>query len=166
MYRQNTCSYQNNLVIAVLQLFIILLWPIKEVSSACQNKVNKSLPVVRNKAPAPVKGLNCFFSFIMNFVISLWSSQTWSCFGLGMKDKPFLSSFTWVVVNIVSLVMITTWLHSMGSDEGSTENSLDSVQDSANDSHRLLILSLEFCLCLFLLQFFLFLVSSSSSCSS
>ena len=68
-----------------------------------------------------------------------------------MKAKPFFSSCIWVVVNIVSLVSITTLLHSIGSDKGSTENSFDSVQDSANDSHRLLILSLEFCLCLFLL---------------
>ena len=95
--------------------------------------------------------LNRFFTFIMNFVISLWSSQTWSCFGFGMKDKPFFSSCIWVVVNIVSLASITTSLHSIGSDKGSTENSFDSIQDSANDSQRLLILSLEFCLCLFLL---------------
>ena len=76
----------------------------------------------------------------------------WSCFGFGMKDKPFFSSCIWVVVNIVSFVSITTLLHSIGSDKGSTEKSFDSVkQDSANDSHRLLIMSLEFCLCLFLL---------------
>ena len=61
-----------------------------------------------------------------------------------MKDKPFFSSCIWVVVNIVSLVSITTSLHSIGSDKGSTENSFDSVQDSTNDSQRLLILSLEF----------------------
>ena len=52
IYRQNTCRYRNNFVIVV-----------KEVSSACKKKViviNKSLPVGRNKAPSPVKGLEVY----------------------------------------------------------------------------------------------------------
>ena len=56
MYRQNTCSYQNSLVIAVTTTITLH----KGSSSACQNKViliNKSLPVGRFKAPMPVKGL-------------------------------------------------------------------------------------------------------------
>ena len=61
MYRQNTCSYQNNLVIAVtIYNSYSIIWPLKEVSSACQTKViliNKSLPVGHSIAPVPAKGL-------------------------------------------------------------------------------------------------------------
>ena len=47
----------------------------------------------------------------MNFVMSLWSSQTWSCFGFGMKNKPFsVVVFEWLLTLFLLSVLLLRYI--------------------------------------------------------
>ena len=103
-----------------------------------------------------LKGLcflvNCLLWFltlrlvvIINFCMSLYKSVVLSCFGFGIKDRPFLRRFICAVDIIsLSLDMTTSWFCLViGSDKGSIKDSLISAKDSHNVSMH--------DLCLFLL---------------
>ena len=103
-----------------------------------------------------LKGLcflvNCLLWFltlrlvvIINFCMSLYKSKVLSCFGFGIKDRPFLRRFICAVDIIsLSLNMTTSWFCLViGSDKGSIKDSSISAKDSHNASMH--------DLCLFLL---------------
>ena len=117
-----------------------------------------------------LKGLcflvNCLLWFltlrlvlIINFCMSLYSSMVSSCFGLGIKDRPFLRRFICVVDIIsLSLNMTTSWFCLViGSDKGSIKDSFISAKDSHNVSMHDLCLFFLYVLLFFLVSFiFLF----------